>query len=304
LIVLAGLSLAPTAVVDASAYAYDAPIDARVRVHAVGATETRSAQFIDVPWRSASAAVEGRSTSTTSPHTFVATNTVDDLVGAVCSFSGETRVLMADGTTRPISEVEVGDEVLAYDPETGERGSRKVTHLWVHEDALLELELGGARVETTEDHPFWNATDEAWQQAEDLDVGDYVLSADGRTIVVGGLHESRAFAGTAFNLTVDDIHTYFVQVGSEEILVHNTCPGVGGLAGEFDADELAQLTYQHVGAGDIAGRPSLLEIETAINNAAPVRLPGQNAVQFEYNGVRVIINEDIPTRSTAYYPGG
>jgi hypothetical protein len=72
----------------------------------------------------------------------------------------------------------------------------------------------------------------------------------------------------------------------------------------INADELAQLTYQHVGAGDIAGRPSLLEIETAINRATPVRLPGQNAVQFEYNGVRVIINEDIPTRSTAYYPGG
>ena len=40
--------------------------------------------------------------------------------------------------------------------------------------------------------------------------------------------------------------------------------GVGGLAKEFDADELAQLTYQHVGAGDVAGRPSLAEIQTAI----------------------------------------
>jgi hypothetical protein len=211
---------------------------------------------------------------------------------------------LADGTTKPISEIEVGDEVLAYDPDTGERGPREVTHLWVHRDTLVDLEVGESPITTTEDHPFWNVTDRAWQPAVELDTGDLVLTAGGGTLRVDGLDWSTTSVGTAYNLTVDGIHTYFVQAGSEEILVHNTCPGVGGLAGEFDADELAQLTYQHVGAGDIAGRPSLLEIETAINRATPVRLPGQNAVQFEHNGVRVIINEDIPTRSTAYYPGG
>ncbi|MCX6519947.1 MAG: polymorphic toxin-type HINT domain-containing protein [Actinobacteria bacterium] len=151
-----------------------------------------------------------------------ATHTVDDAIGALCSFSGETRVLMADGRMKPISEIEVGDEVLAYDPETGERGSRKVTHLWVHQDTLVELDIGGARVVTTEDHPFWSVTDQAWQQAEDLDVGDEVLSAGGRTVVVGGLDVSTMVSGAAYNLTVDDIHTYFVEVGLSEVLVHNT----------------------------------------------------------------------------------
>jgi hypothetical protein len=51
------------------------------------------------------------------------------------------------------------------------------------------------------------------------------------------------------------------------------------------------------------GRPSLSEIETALEKGTPQPLPGQNSVQFEYGGVRVIINEDLPTRSTAYYPG-
>jgi hypothetical protein len=80
--------------------------------------------------------------------------------------------------------------------------------------------------------------------------------------------------------------------------------GVSGAASHYDIDELAQLTYQHIGEGDIPGRPSLGEIESALRNAAGQRLEGQNAVQFEYDGVRVIINEDLPTRSTAYYPGG
>ena len=70
------------------------------------------------------------------------------------STAGETEVLMADGTTKPISHIEVGDWVLADDPETGERGSREVTHLWVHEDIIVDLEIDGHDLATTEDHPF------------------------------------------------------------------------------------------------------------------------------------------------------
>jgi len=80
--------------------------------------------------------------------------------------------------------------------------------------------------------------------------------------------------------------------------------GIGGEAAQYDINELAQLTYQHIGEGDIPGRPSLDEIDAALRNGVGERLAGQNAVQFEYNGVRVIINETVPTRSTAYYPGG
>ena len=131
---------------------------------------------------------------------------------------------MVDGTTKPISEVEVGDEVLAYDPETGERGPRKVTYLWVHEDTLVDLAIGGAVVTTTEDHPFWNETEKRWERADALDAGDLVLSADGDRVQVGELATESRF-GTAYNLTVDDIHTFYIQAGDEQVLVHNnnTC---------------------------------------------------------------------------------
>ncbi|GMA23792.1 hypothetical protein GCM10025864_15510 [Luteimicrobium album] len=76
-----------------------------------------------------------------------------------------------------------------------------------------------------------------------------------------------------------------------------------GGASDYDADELAELTYQHVGAGDIPGRPSLQEIRTTLDRGNATRLPGQNSVQIDYKGVRVIINEDVPWRSTSYYPG-
>ena len=40
-----------------------------------------------------------------------------------CSFAGETEILMADGSTRPISHVDVGDRVLARRPQDRGTGS-------------------------------------------------------------------------------------------------------------------------------------------------------------------------------------
>jgi hypothetical protein len=59
----------------------------------------------------------------------------------LCSFGGETRILMADGTSKVISEVGPGDMVWAQDPQTGEVGARKVTDAWVHDDDLVRLEV-------------------------------------------------------------------------------------------------------------------------------------------------------------------
>ena len=143
---------------------------------------------------------------------------------APCSFDGDTRVVMAGGSTKAISQVEVGDWVLAEDPLSGERGVRQVTHLSVHTDSVADLYIDGHGVTTTEDHPFWNHTDEEWQAAETLDSGDSVLTAEGDLIAVGGLDGGSARTATAYNLTVDDLHTYYVVVGDHQVLVHNSCP--------------------------------------------------------------------------------
>ena len=141
------------------------------------------------------------------------------------SFSGDTEVLMADGTTKPIAEIEVGEHVWAVDPETGESGPRMVVGTWPHKDTLLEFTVDGGSVTTTEDHHFWNETDNDWQETKHIDEGDYLLTADGDVIEAGKLDWSTAHHADAYDLTIDDIHTYFVQVGYDEVLVHNTsCP--------------------------------------------------------------------------------
>ncbi len=147
------------------------------------------------------------------------------LRGRSCSFSGATLVLMADGSRKPIEDVKVGDRVLATDPETGETVAREVTHLWVHDDTLVDLTVDGDVITTTEDHPFWNETDHEWQRADLLDEGDRVRGADGDLLEVQGLDWSSARTAAAYNLTVDDIHTYYVAAGDDTVLVHNTCGG-------------------------------------------------------------------------------
>lgn len=66
----------------------------------------------------------------------------------LCSFSAGTRVLMADGSTKPISQVVPGDWVWAQDSESGVRGPREVTAAWPHEDHLVELLVGDGVIRT------------------------------------------------------------------------------------------------------------------------------------------------------------
>jgi RHS repeat-associated protein len=144
--------------------------------------------------------------------------------GKPCSFDADTQVVMADGTTKPISEIKVGDRVLAADPETGERGARTVTAVMAHQDTVLELVTeNGGQVTTTENHRFWNATDKQWQEAKDLDSGDQLLTSTGASMRVVGLLSGSESVTQAYNLTVDDLHTYHVLVGDTAALVHNDC---------------------------------------------------------------------------------
>jgi hypothetical protein len=150
----------------------------------------------------------------------------------------DTEVVMADGSRKSISELEVGDEVIATDPETGLTGVRAVTA--VHSN--LDLELADLTVvdadgdvsviHTTQHHPFWSVADGKWTDVVDLDEGDRLRSVDGSLLTVVGL---RAFTGQhwMWDLTIDDIHTYFVAAGSEDVLVHN-CGEINSAGGVGD----------------------------------------------------------------------
>ncbi|XVU28294.1 DUF6531 domain-containing protein [Actinoplanes sp. CA-054009] len=140
------------------------------------------------------------------------------------SFSGDTKVLLADGTSKPIKQIAAGDKVATTDPETGRDSTQKVTHTWVHHDTFYKLVINGQPLTTTDDHPFWNATDQQWQQANQLDPGDSLLTPSQTSAIVSTGHTTEA-TGDAYNLTVEGTHTYYVLAGKTPVLVHNDDPG-------------------------------------------------------------------------------
>lgn len=77
----------------------------------------------------------------------------------------------------------------------------------------------------------------------------------------------------------------------------------------YSADDLASMTHRHTGSGDMhiggsAPRPTEAEILDTLRFGQSSGLEGQNAVQYVKDGIRVIVNRDMPWQSTSYYIGG
>jgi len=142
------------------------------------------------------------------------------------SFDGATRVRLADGSSKPISRIRAGDRVLATDPVTGRTAPRVVTRLIVGTGLkdLVEVTVataaGTRTLVATANHPFWIENDRRWTDAGDLDRGDTVGTALGRTVTVTGAREYSRHQ-TVYNLTVAGLHTYYVLAGETPVLVHN-----------------------------------------------------------------------------------
>jgi len=145
------------------------------------------------------------------------------------SFTGETLILMADGTKKPIKDVKLGDRVIATDPETGKTGPRKVVDLIRHGGwhTMVAVRLSdGTTIDATDQHPFWVESRGEWVDAIDLEPGELLVTADGDRLTVTSLGISEQDL-TAYNLTVAGLHTYYV--GDEAVLVHNAvCPTAFG----------------------------------------------------------------------------
>ncbi|MFB7333853.1 polymorphic toxin-type HINT domain-containing protein [Streptomyces adustus] len=148
--------------------------------------------------------------------------------GSRCSFSPSTSVLMAGGKTKASGKIKTGDKVESADPRTGKhKGARTVQHIWInHDKDLLDVTVRDENghqttLHTTANHPFWDDTSHSWKPAGELRRGDALNTADdGHAYVVG----TRVTAGAAdrWNLTVRELHTYYVLAGTTPVLVHNT----------------------------------------------------------------------------------
>jgi hypothetical protein len=158
------------------------------------------------------------------------------------SFAGDTRVLMADGSSKPIDQVKVGDKVEDSLPGVpmGTKGeAHVVTAVHVtrtdrdYTDVTVQTTQGPTTITGTANHPYWDATTRTWTQARLLRVGDRLQTSDGAEVMIMG---ARDHLGTmiTYDLTVDDLHTYYIEAGDTPVLVHNDDPCRPSLSGVGD----------------------------------------------------------------------
>ncbi|MFJ3841053.1 polymorphic toxin-type HINT domain-containing protein [Streptomyces sp. NPDC090054] len=164
------------------------------------------------------------------------------------SFAAGTLVLMADGSSKPIDDLQTGEKVVATDPETGETATKEITATIQGEGSknLVEITVdtgAGAEVITaTDNHPFWSVDLAKWTDATDLQPGQWLRTSAGTQVQVTAVKRWTSSA-SVHNLTVADLHTYHVLAGATPVLVHNcggnSAPFKNDVEGRYNlADEL------------------------------------------------------------------
>ncbi|WP_169749638.1 polymorphic toxin-type HINT domain-containing protein [Streptomyces californicus] len=143
------------------------------------------------------------------------------------SFLPGTQVLLADGTTKPIEDIELGDDVVVTDPESGETTVREVVATITTEDDKHFVDLtvkGGsgtsASLVSTTTHPFWSVSEQDWVEAGDLRAGMTLRTSEGDTVALEDVRYYDKRQRT-HDLTIAGIHTYYVLAGATPVLVHN-----------------------------------------------------------------------------------
>ena len=160
-------------------------------------------------------------------------------------FTGDTPVYTSEGT-KPIADIEVGDEVYSEDPESGEKGLKKVTRVFVNEaDVLVKVYAGSENIKTTPTHPFW-VEGKGWIAAGELIQGDQVrLYSDQFLEISKVILERLPETIKVYNFEVKGWHTYFVS--ESNVLVHNSC------AVNLPAWKKIRIDMEHILSGHTVG---------------------------------------------------
>ncbi|HEX3044270.1 MAG TPA: polymorphic toxin-type HINT domain-containing protein [Bacillota bacterium] len=144
----------------------------------------------------------------------------DNLSGGIC-FTADTPILTKLGY-KLIKNIQVNDEVYSENPETGEKGLKKVVRTFVNEtSALIHIFISGTEIKATPEHPFW-VMGKGWIRAGELKQNDQLLFYSGEIGLVSSIRTEKLLQPIkVYNFEVEDWHTYFVS--ERNILVHNTC---------------------------------------------------------------------------------
>ncbi len=212
--------------------------------------------------------------------------------GSNACFVAGTPVAMADGSTKPIEQVQAGDVVASRNPQTGQTESKSVVATSVRQVAsVVILTLADAKsgqvemITATPTHPFY-VQGAGFVEAGQLAIGNAIVTRAGPDLVVKGVQsQSRSEGYAVYNFAVADDHTYFVGIANGGAWVHNArCT----LAHNFKPGELTRHYIKH-GAefGPITQKEYINAARSFLNrNADGVTI----LEKFRANGDRILFN--------------
>lgn len=124
--------------------------------------------------------------------------------------------MAADGQSKPIESLKIGDSVKAYDVKTGQIVDNKVTQIYVHE-ADNYLIING-KIKVTKTHPFYS--NGKWVEIGKMMVGDKLTDFRGQPVNIDSIQEINENV-KVYNLEISPDNTYI----ADGIVVHNKPTG-------------------------------------------------------------------------------
>ncbi len=140
-------------------------------------------------------------------------------------FLPDTPILRADRTSTAISQVRVGDRLLAFDSDSKVVETTVRSVITREADEYLTVRTNQAELRVTREHPFYIG-EGTFKTLEALHVGDKVFAFDGNGLTAQTISAIEPVPGTitVYNLQTDAPNTYFAA----GIAVHNKGGGGGG----------------------------------------------------------------------------
>jgi len=122
-------------------------------------------------------------------------------------FVADTQILMADGTTKNIQDIQVGDEILTRESELSDT-LVVATVAGLHRENVRETLLINGSFGLTDNHIiFLNGK---WTEAKKMQEGDVLLNTEGEWIEIHTI-ETIQDTKTVYNFEVAGLHTYFAD---------------------------------------------------------------------------------------------
>jgi hypothetical protein len=122
-----------------------------------------------------------------------------------------------------------------------------------HDTDLYDLKIRAdgrtTVVDTTSNHPVWDATSRRWVKAAALKYGAHPADPSGNTATVVGGWAPKVTAGWMWDLTIPGDHDFYVVTVAADILVRN-CGGLDQFRQEFGLLPSGEGTLARLDVGD------------------------------------------------------